>query len=352
MSQYPLSINKHSSGELTESSVINRQFTQLQYVGWELAGSSKPYFIDFEFLKRNGYHHPDDDKSHCGKWVIYGCKNVSKHKLENQNNLSSNSVNQVFIKPTKYNCNRLRCSECYTRASYFRSVKISKRIREFQNTEEYDILRSRSYAKPIPIHVIVSPNLEINDTFVSIRKKAWKRLDKVGVVGGVLVVHHFRCEDRKYDKPGLHFHCIGYARNNLVDGKEVSRQFEKENIIVKNLGKRISVRKTASYLLNHCTVNKKYHSITWFGKLSYSKLSTPGVTILDIEDLDRIRCCPICQERLDKLDYVGLDRPPTEIGWGKDSDWIIIEKAKKEKQHQNHRLREDKVYSSLSGICR
>jgi hypothetical protein len=313
--------NKSSLSELTESSVINRQFTQLQYDGWELAGSSKPYFIDFEFLKRNGYHHPDDDKSHCGKWVYFGCQNVKKHKLENQVNLPSNSVNPVFIKPTKINCNRLRCSECYTRASYFSSVKISKRIREFQNTEEYYNLNSRSRDLSIPIHVIVSPNLQINDTYISIRKRVVKLLEKVGVIGGCLVVHHFRCEDRKYTKNGLHFHCIGYARNNLVDGQEVKRQFEKENIIVKNLGKRISVRKTASYLLQHCTVNKKYHSITWFGKLSYSQLKNPGPSMLDKEDSEKIRCCPICQERLVRLEYVGTDRPPTDIVMGKPEDW-------------------------------
>ena len=318
--------NKYYPSEITESSVINRQFAQLQYDGWELAGSSKPYFIDFEFLKRNGYHHPDDDKSHCGMWVYFGCENVKKHKLDNQVNLPSNSVNPVFIKPTKINCNRLRCSKCYTRAAYYRSVKISKRIHEFQNTEEYYNLNSRSRDLSIPIHVIVSPNLEINDTYVSIRKRVVRLLEKVGVVGGVLVVHHFRCEDRKYNKNGLHFHCVGYARNNLVDGKEVSRLFEKENIIVKNLGKRISVRKTVSYLLSHCTVNKKYHSITWFGKLSYSRLKSPGPNVTDIADSERIRCCPICQERLVKLNYVGLDRPPTETGMGKEEDWVTASK--------------------------
>jgi len=324
--------NKTSLSDNTELGVNNLQVAQLQYDGWELAGKSKPYFIDTKFQEEFGYPNPDDDKSHCGKWLFYGCKNVKNHKLDNQANLPSNSVNPVFIKPTKINCNRLRCSECYTRASYFRSVKIAKRIREFQNTEEYDILRSRSYAKPIPIHVIVSPSLEINDTYPAIRERVVRLLENVGVVGGVLVVHHFRCEDRKYSKNGLHYHCIGYARNNVVDGKEVKRQFEKENIIVKNLGKRISVRKTASYLLNHCSVNKKYHSITWFGKLSYSKLSNPKATEYDIEELEKIRCCPICQERLVRLEYVGMDRPPTNIVMSKPEDWIAVEK---EFEYQN-----------------
>jgi hypothetical protein len=311
MSQYSLSINKHSSGVLNDSSLINSQFAQIQYEGWQLAGKSKPYVkLYFE----NGDWNSFSDKSTCGEWINYGCKNVSKHK----NNLLTNNPNPVFIKPTKHNCHRLRCSECYTRESYFRSVKIAKRIRYFQQTNEF-------YSSNDPLmetHVIVSPRVEIQDTYVSIRSKVVKLLQAVGVVGGVLIVHHFRCEDRKYDKKGLHFHCVGYSSRALVRGSEVSRQFKNNNFaIVKNKGKRRSVQKTVSYLLSHCTVNEKYHSITWFGKLSYSKLKNPGATEYDIEELEKIRCCPMCQERLVKMTYVGMDRPPTEIGYGNLEDW-------------------------------
>lgn len=319
MSQYPLSINKHSPGVLNDSSLINSQFAQLQYDGWELAGKSKPYFIDFEFKKKNGYSNPNDDKSHCGKWIIYGCKKVSNH----YNNLLTNNQNPVFLKPTKHNCHRLRCSECYTRESYFRSVKITKRIRYFQQTAGF-------YLSTDPLmetHVIVSPRVEIQDTYNSIRSRVVKLLQDVGVVGGVLIVHHFRCEDKKYDKKGLHFHCVGYSSRALVRGDEVAKQFKESNFaIVKNMGKRKSVQKTISYLLGHCSVNLKYHSITWFGQLSYSQLKNPKATEYDIEELAKIRCCPMCQERLVRLDYVGTDRPPTEIGYGKLEDWATATK--------------------------
>ena len=185
--------NKSYPSELTELSVINRQFAkQKQYEGWELAGSSRPYFIDFAFLKRNGYHHPDDDKSHCGRWVIYGCINVSKHK----NNLLTDNPNPVFFKPNQYNCHRLRCAECYHREAHFASVRIARRIRYFRQTNEF-----YSSADPLmETHVIVSPRVEIQDTYNSIRSRVVKLLQDVGVVGGVLIVHHFRCEDKKYDK--------------------------------------------------------------------------------------------------------------------------------------------------------
>jgi len=347
MSKYSLSDNKHSTSALTESSLNLSQFAkQKQYEGWELAGSSRPYFIDFAFLKRNGYHHPDDDKSHCGKWVIYGCIDVSNH----YNNLLTNNTNPVFLKPTMYNCHRLRCSECYAREAYFASVRIARRIKYFKQTSEY--FNSRSILKET--HVIVSPRVEIQDSYISIRSKVVKLLQDVGVVGGVLIVHHYRCEDRKYDKDGLHFHCVGYSHRARVRGSEVARQFKKYNFaIVKNKGERRSVQKTVSYLLSHSTLHKDYHSITWFGKLTYSKLSTPGVTVKEMKEYEKQKCCPICKERLDKLDYVGMDRPPTEIGYGEASDYIILVKAKKKKSRiidaQNRKLREDKVYSSMSG---
>ena len=329
--------NKSSLSELTESSVINRQFAQLQYDGWELAGKSKPYFIDSDFYKKNGYPNPDDDKSHCGKWVVYGCTNVSKHK----NNLLTDNPNPVFFKPNQYNCHRLRCAECYERESYFASVRIARRIRYFRQTNEF-----YSSADPLmETHVIVSPRVEIQDTYNSIRSRVVKLLQDVGVVGGVLIVHHFRCEDKKYDKLGLHFHCVGYSHRARVRGSEVARQFKKYNFaIVKNKGERRSVQKTVSYLLSHSTVHKKYHSITWFGKLTYSKLHTPEITLKELKEFEKIKCCPICKERLDKLDYVGIDRPPTEIGYGESSDYVILVKAKRPKSRiinvQNIKLRE------------
>ena len=181
---------------------------------------------------------------------------------------------------------------------------------------------SRSFLKET--HVIVSPRIEINDTYESIRSKAVKKLQDVGLVGGVLVVHHFRCEDRKYDKKGLHFHAVGFADRARVDGLEVKRQFKKDDgMIIKNKGSRKSVRKTVSYLLNHCSVKEGKHSITWFGKLSYSQMKNPGISEREIKELEKLKCCPMCQERLVRLEYVGTDRPPEDIAYLNISDWKI-----------------------------
>ena len=308
MSLHTLSKYKYSQKVLSHSSVNSEQLSQFQYEGWKLAGWKKPYRIK------------DGDKSNCSDWVYYGCKNVSKHT----NNLLTNNTGPAFIKATKYNCNRLSCSDCYTRASYFRSIKIDKRIKYFQQTEGF-------YNSTDPLketHVIVSPRIEIQDTYESIRSKVVKLLQDVGVVGGVLVVHHFRCEDRKYTKKGLHFHCVGYSSRARVRGSEVARQSKKYNFaIVKNKGPRKSVRKTVSYLLSHCSVKEGKHSITWFGKLSYSQLKNPSLTEYDIKELEKIRCCPMCQERLVRLDYVGTDRPPEDMIYDDVSNWKRYRKS-------------------------
>ena len=307
MTPYQLSKYKYSQKALSNSSVNSQQLSQFQYDGWKLAGWKKPYRIK------------DGDKSDCGKWVCYGCLRIENHC----NNLTTNNTGPVVVKPTKYNCNRLSCSECHTRASYFRSIKIDKRIKSFQKQPAF-------FTSPDPLietHIIVSPNMEIQDTFESIRSKVTKLLLDVGVVGGVLIVHHFRCEDRKYTKNGLHFHCVGYAPKGKVDGLEVKRQFRKWKCIVKNKGPRKSVRKTVSYLLSHCSVKEGKHSITWFGKLSYSQLKNPSATEYDIKELEKIRCCPMCQERLVRLDYVGTDRPPTEIIYDDISNWKRYRKS-------------------------
>ena len=76
----------------------------------------------------------------------------------------------------------------------------------------------------------------------------------------------------------------------------------------------------------------------------YSNKKCNEITIEEMKEFEKIKCCPICKERLDKLDYVGIDRPPTEIGYGEASDYVILVKAKRPKSRiinvQNIKLRE------------
>jgi uncharacterized protein with PIN domain len=81
------------------------------------------------------------------------------------------------------------------------------------------------------------------------------------------------------------------------------RGFEKDGYIVKVMGERKTIFGTAWYQLNHSTIRtnvKRPHACTWFGVCSYRKLK---VTVEKKKDL-----CPICNEELVKLHYLGVRR--------------------------------------------
>ena len=81
------------------------------------------------------------------------------------------------------------------------------------------------------------------------------------------------------------------------------RGFEKDGYIVKVMGERKTIFRTAWYQLNHSTIRtnvKRPHACTWFGVCSYRRLK---VTVEKKKAL-----CPICGEELVKLRYLGVRR--------------------------------------------
>ena len=79
--------------------------------------------------------------------------------------------------------------------------------------------------------------------------------------------------------------------------------------------------------MSHCSVHKdrKYHSITYNGKLGYSNrlLSKQNyvytldgklkkIASFETEETEETNYnnCPICREKLKRVEYVGIDRPP------------------------------------------
>jgi hypothetical protein len=143
--------------------------------------------------------------------------------------------------------------------------------------------------------------------------------------------------NRGFDKLGFHFHAVGFGS---IDGKKQAKLFndeKEEKIFVKALeNKNRNVKKTISYLLSHCGVHDKVHSITYNGSLSYSNRSLAksrysygldGKLHRDDykkkEDMINLNECPICKEPLRMLEYVGTDRPPDldESYFDKSSNW-------------------------------
>jgi hypothetical protein len=152
-------------------------------------------------------------------------------------------------------------------------------------------------------------------------------------------IEHPPVSNRGYNKLGFHFHAVGFG---WIDGKKQAKLFhdeKEEKMIVKKLpSAHRSIRKTVLYLLSHCGVHDKYHSITYNGKLSYSerslssdkwilcldgKLYKVGSADFPDEEENDFNKCPICREKLRVGVYVGTDRPPDidEPYLDKSSNW-------------------------------
>jgi len=188
----------------------------------------------------------------CQELLYFGCKRT--HGPLNE------AKGKAYVKVVKRNCGRLRCPKCLDKVTSNKARKIKQRLKAWK----VDRLTIK--------HIIVSP--DANETngmdYPEIKKKSYKLMKRCGVLGGVMIVHPFRCNDfHRYEKPGLHFHILGYGN---VRGNKVKETFEKEKWIIKNKGKRKSVFVTAKYILGHCGVSEKYSTINWFGCCSYNKL--------------------------------------------------------------------------------
>jgi len=244
---------------------------------------------------------PTSDKiapyDNCQELLYFGCKN--EHGYFNE------AKGKAYVKVVKRNCGRLRCPKCLDKVTSNKARKITRRLKAWR----HDRLTIK--------HFIVSPNPgETKDMdYPDIKTKAYKLMKQVGIIGGVMIVHPFRCNDfHRYEKPGLHFHIIGYGNTR---GLKIAQMFEKDGWIIKNKGKRKSVFVTAKYILGHCGVSEKYKSIIWFGKLSYNKMGK--------DKPELIPGCPYCGEELFQMEYKNTDKPPDgEEFLDEPSNWKFI----------------------------
>lgn len=197
-----------------------------------------------------------------------------------------------------------------------------------------------------PIHVIVSPGpKDVELPFDDLKDKMYSLVSKVGVVGGMAIIHPFRslCEVCQKDKERCscgdaqnlnwyvspHFHLVCYG---WVKGSVVGAIYESEGWIIKNLGVRDTLAGTITYQLSHagvhmpqeahCSVHKedkdacrlanaypfpnppdcvflekesKKATVVWFGDLSYNRLK------VDKSIMNQKDHCPICESELQEI---------------------------------------------------
>jgi len=217
-------------------------YDKVEWDGWHMTGYDEPLPL-------------------CGQWGWRGC--LEHHKHENR---------KIEAQSYKMKCIRSKCKSCYGSWIARETSKASKRIKKFEMW-----FAGRDKLK----HVIVSvPRWEQGKPLEELRKDMRKLCKRAGLRGGFDVIHPFRFKDGKwFFSP--HFHVMAYG---WVQGTE--NIFKDKGWIIKNKGLRKSVKGTISYILSHAGIKKRRHTLTWWGELSYSKLTLEK----DDEDDNKHRC--------------------------------------------------------------
>lgn len=265
--------------------------------------------LRYRFLVGNG-----KSLDGCGRWMWRGCLDGEAHQKHEisaeQLNLFGAPAERIHVAEAYHaSCGRLQCPVCYEKACGKEAAKIAHRIMEFRA------------GRMKPIHVAVSvPEVQWDLKFRKMRKLAYELAMEVGVIGGSIIFHPFRKwnEDDQEDslKDGFswkeapacwyispHFHIIGYG---WIHGERVKSVYKRTSWIIKNLGVRNplqgqtiqdAVRATAHYQLSHCGVNERFHTVVWFGALSYGKLHVAPIPEQKHE-------CPLCGSEMRGLVFL------------------------------------------------
>jgi len=226
----------------------------------------------------------------CGVWFTKGCLNVEGHRGMTLDGVDMEG--KAFLRRVQNSCDRPLCPTCWEKWVGRETKRAVQRLEAF-------VLKGRHLKA---IHVVVSvPKVHYGLSFVEMRKNVYRALKRVRCVGGLMIYHPRRWNFQgSYFSP--HFHVVGYGW--IVDARA---NFMNTGYVIRNVGKRKTLGGTIRYLLSHCGISAKHHSVTWFGALSYGKLHVV---------YEKEHCtCSVCGNKLRRLCYVGtapLNLPDVE----------------------------------------
>jgi len=235
----------------------------------------------------------------CGLWKTIGCINSDLHYK-----LGKGYRN--YVKQFQRSCYRPACKECYPKWIARQANVATRRIEEF---------KKNNMRQPIHLLLSVNPN-QYRLPHKELKKRVKNILKIIEFDGGAIIFHPFKFRNNEwYYAP--HFHIVGFGwRIKIFKG------YGKFGWLVKDFGIRDSVFQTFCYLLSHCGIKKKVHTVSWLGNLSYSKLKVPKEP--------RITCCPICGGEFMPIYYDGIHPvvPPDKNYEGlvdDDGRWHLVE---------------------------
>ena len=249
----------------------------------------------YDVESEDGYKLPStlDPHSWCDQWIWKGCMNVSGHE-------HTEAKGKGFVKTFKKQCFRANCEECASSWISREANKSTSRLEHYQNL-------TNEQSK----HIIISPPAWLLNVPISeLRKEAYKILKNLNAKGGCLIAHPFRAykqlqldsKTKSIWYPRIHFHVVGFGWLG-----NTAENYRKSGWVVKSKGERDSNYGTIRYILSHAGIKKGYHTLTWFGDLSYSKLSMPKYE-------NESNLCPYCSEKMKLIVNrdVSLGEPPPQ----------------------------------------
>jgi hypothetical protein len=273
-------------------------------------------FGNLQVVGNGSQKYPD-----CGSYKhLKGCLNLNLHDFVTLD--GKDYRGKVYVRLVHKCCGNWSCTICYKGVAAREAHNVEKRVAEYVRRHG-----------GVPEHLIISvPRSDWGLDFEVLRRKMEKVAESCGVRGGADIFHHARyanaVEAREKGVPfgwrlGFHWHIIGILKGGYRcrDCKKCScsgcsgynelweKEREKSGWVIKiamdkegNVGKRVSIFRTAYYQLEHSSIRKdvtRPHPLTWFGELSYHRLK--------VKVEKHKHTCPICGSELVKLIYLGKE---------------------------------------------
>lgn len=167
-------------------------------------------------------------------------------------------------------CMMRECPRCYEKWAFREARKASVRMWTSSKRRCYD--QMWPWHKCRIVHVVVSfPDR--GEGIEQARREAYDLSRHHNLDGGLAIPHPF-------DKPGfIKFHMIALAHGDILPGGTDGDAFfkvvvDKEYGNYRGIRSPVGIRRCLMYLLSHCGIYEGRHAVTWWGSLSYNRLSS------------------------------------------------------------------------------
>lgn len=242
--------------DFVEEHQFYTNWLKITHDGWRLPAVEEPY-------------------DECGLWKTFGCRNTKEHeKLGHKN--------KIYAKQFQWSCYRPVCKTCYPKWIAREANKATKRIEEGSK---------KLHMQPIHLVLSVSPQ-HYSFSYEKLKEIAKSMIKDLNIVGAAIIFHPFRYNESTrsfYYSPQFHVVGFGYIKGRI------GIAYRKYGWVTVYLGVRRSVFQTFVYILSHAGIKKGVHTVTWLGKVSYSKLRIE-------KDPDQ-GVCPYCRCKLEQIYY-------------------------------------------------